>query len=207
GPPMPVEKRTPVRAWSTVGSPASCHACFAEASANWVARSVRLTSFAVIQGSVSNPCTSPAMRTEKVDASKEAIGLIPERPAFSASQSSPAPTPTGVTAPRPVTTMRRGTLGRDPELRGDELDRLTDRLHALHLLLGDRDAELLLEGEHRLDEVERVRVQVLLEPGLGRHLVLRDRQVVGEDRAHLVLEFPHVHTHPPLSLESRVPSF
>src|SRR5262249_3084795 len=192
---MPVEKRTPVRAWSTAGLPASSQACFAAASAKWVARSVRLTSFGVIQGSVSKSWTSPAMRTGNDDASKDEIGLIPERPALSASHTSAAPTPTGVTAPRPVTTMRRVTLGRDPELRGDELDRLADRLHALHLLLGDGDAELLLEGEHRLHEVERVRIQILLEPGLRRHLVLRDRQVVGEDRAHLVLEFRHVHTH------------
>src|SRR6266705_786959 len=171
-PPMPVENMTPVRAWSTDGSPASRHASLAAASAKWTARSVRFASLGVIHGSVSKSWISPAIRTEKPAVSKLRIGPTPDRPAVSASQNGPTPTPTGVTGPMPVITMRRRAieLGGDPELGGHELDGLPDGLDALHLLFGDRHPELLLEGQHGLGQVEGVCVQVLLEPRLGIHL-------------------------------------
>ena len=41
---------------------------------------------------------------------------------------------------------------------------------------GTVDVELLLERHHELDEVEAVGVEIVAELGVGRHLVLRDRE-------------------------------
>src|SRR5262245_19215580 len=119
---------------------------------------------------------------------------MPWRPVVSPVQNSSRPVPTGVTGPMPVTTTRSPM----PSLRGSELlldegDGLSDRLDALHLLLGDVDAPLLLEGEHRLHEVEPVRVQVLGEPGVGHDLRLVDGQLLGEHLSDPSLDLCLVH--------------
>jgi hypothetical protein len=54
----------------------------------------------------SNPLTSAAMRIGRPLASKAAIGPTPERPAASPSHDAQAVSPSGVTAPTPVTTTR-----------------------------------------------------------------------------------------------------
>src|SRR6266567_1810125 len=163
-PPIPVENSTPVRVGSTEGSPASLHASFAAATAKCETRSLRRTSFASRNSAGSKSRTSPAILTGSSDVSNRSMGRTPPRPATSASHAAVTPTPTGVTGPMPVTTTRRGILGAHPELLGDQVDGLADRLHVLHLLLGDGDAELLLQREHSLDQIERVRVQVPGEP-------------------------------------------
>lgn len=50
---------------------------------------------------------------------------------------------------------------------GDVLNRLTDRLDSIRLLVGNLDRELLLDGHDDLDGVERVETEVLGE-GCGR---------------------------------------
>src|SRR5262245_64666515 len=119
---------------------------------------------------------------------------MPLRPVVSPVQNSSRPVPTGVTGPMPVTTTRSPMSSlRGSELLLDEGHGLSDRLDALHLLLGDVDAPLLLEGEHRLDEVERVGVQVLGEPGVGHDLRLVDGQLFGQDLADPSLDLCLVH--------------
>ena len=70
-------------------------------------------------------------------------------------------------------------LGGNPELGGDELNRLADGPDTLHLLFRDGHPKLLFQSENRLHEVERVGVEILLEARRGGDLLHRDRQVVG----------------------------
>src|SRR3989304_1027865 len=100
---------------------------------------------------------------------------MPFRPEVAPSQKSSTPMPIGVAGPMPVTTTVRSA---DTELGGHQLDGLAHGLHAVHLILGDLDVPLLLEGEDGLHEVERVRVQVLGEPSVRRDLRLVDGQLL-----------------------------
>src|SRR5207249_2037819 len=143
----------------------------AAATAKCTNRSVRRDSLSSIQSVGWKSRTSPARRTGRSDGSNRSIGPMPLRPVFSPSQKASTPTPTGVTGPIPVmTTLEDAELDRDTELRGHEVDGLAHRLHALHLLLGDLDPHLVLQGQHGLGEVERVCVEVLREPRLHGHL-------------------------------------
>src|SRR5439155_12987561 len=126
--------------------------------------------------------TSPASCTARPEGSKFWIFRMPLRPVVRACQKSSTPVPTGVTGPMPVTTTRRSAT--DVQLRGHELHGLPDGLHAVHLLLGDLDAPLLLEREHRLHQVEGVGVEVLGESRVRNDLVLVDRELLGEDLAN-----------------------
>jgi hypothetical protein len=108
-PPMPLPMNTP-----TISSfpgpmrrPESARANSAAATANWMKRSIFLTSFFSTQRSGSKPFTSQAKRAECCEASKSVMGPAPERPALSADQLSSVPMPTGDTSPTPVTTTLR----------------------------------------------------------------------------------------------------
>src|SRR6058998_2901509 len=162
----------PPRSETISGAAASAHASEADASAKWTYRSVRRASFVSRYADGSNPSTSPATLTGRSSVGNCVIRRTPFRPEVIPFQKSSTPVPTGVTAPMPVTTTRGRWLivrllglrrSADAELGRDEVDRLTDRLHRFHLVLGDLDAPLLLEREHGLHEVERIGVQVLLE--------------------------------------------
>src|SRR3989337_3373145 len=183
-PPMPVTNTTPPRSDGISGRPASSQASLAEAIAYWTNRSVLRISFGSIQAAGSKSRTSPASLTGRSDASNRSIGAMPWRPEVSPAQNSSTPVPTGVTGPMPVTTTRSPmmSLGH-PQLRGDERDGLPDGLHALHLLLGDLDVPLILEGQHGLDEVEGVCVQVLGEPSVRDDLGLVHSELLGQDLA------------------------
>src|SRR4051812_35837408 len=79
------------------------------------------------------------------------------------------------------------SCGGDPG--ADEVDRVSDRLDTGRLLLAHPDAVAILELHDELVEVERVRVEILAEPGLRldllrRHLEL-GAQVVSDQRHHL----------------------
>src|SRR5437588_9035980 len=74
------------------------------------------------------------------------------------------------TSPRGVLLVRR-----------DVVDGLADGLNLLGVLVGDLDAELVLELHDQLDEIERVGVEVLLEGGLLRDLALVDAELFGQD--------------------------
>src|SRR5436190_13473076 len=181
----------PPRSATISGRPASSHASCVAPSPKCTNRSVRRASFGSRYVAGSNPATSPATLTGRSSMGNCVIVRIPFRPEVMPVQKSSTPVPTGVMAPIPVMTTRGRWLmagsrasSADAELRRDEVDRLTDRLHGLHLVLRDLDAPLLLEREHRLDEVERVGVEVLLEPGVGHDLRLVHGELLGEHLLH-----------------------
>ena len=64
-----------------IASSLSSSANSAAATANWMKRSIFLTSFFSTKRSGSNPFTSPAKWVECCEASKSVIGAAPERPA------------------------------------------------------------------------------------------------------------------------------
>ncbi len=91
--------------------PASAHASRAASTANCAARFIRR---AACRGSseAGSTGTVPAIRTGSPSNSGSVNSRMPCRPSSSPSHSSPVPTPSGVTAPSPVTTTRRGPAAR-----------------------------------------------------------------------------------------------
>src|SRR4029077_19465515 len=63
----------------------------------------------------------------------------------------------------------------------DVLDGVGDLLDLLGILVRDLHAELLFEAHDQLDEVQRVRVEVLDERGLWSHLVLVDAELLDDE--------------------------
>src|SRR6266540_3166957 len=189
-PPMLVANTTPPRSALISGFPASSQASLADAIEKWTNRSVRRASFTSSHVETSNPSTSPANFTGRSEGSNLVILRIPLRPEVAPAQKSSTPMPIGVTGPMPVITTLRSA---DTELGGHELDGLPHGLHSVHLLLGDLDVPLLLEGQDGLDEVERVRVQILGEPGVGGHLALVHGQLLRQDLADPGLDLSLVH--------------
>src|SRR4030095_9143867 len=97
---------------------------------------------------------------------------------------------------------RRADPGASPsaELRGDHVDRLADRLDRVELVVADRDVELLLEGEHDVEEARRVDAE-LVEDVRGRAGLLERAgllDVRGEDLHHAFEHFASVHGCSPL---------
>src|SRR4051812_2446528 len=114
------------------------------------------------------PLTSPAIWQAKPEASKREILPMPDRPARMSPQPSSTLLPTGLTRPSPVTTTRRRVIAAAPKLQGMRksgssrllvLYCVVDRqLHGgdlLCFLVGNLDTELVLEGHHQFDRVER----------------------------------------------------
>src|SRR5688500_6398034 len=64
----------------------------------------------------------------------------------------------------------------------DVLLRVTDGLDLLSLFVRDLHPELFLEAHDQLDEVERVRVQVVDERRLRLHVCLVDAELLDDDR-------------------------
>src|SRR5829696_8309675 len=189
-PPMPVANTTPVSSLSTASSiPLSSQASRAEVRANWVERSSRLASLGPRLAAGSKSRHSAATLDGTGSGSTRVRGPRPDWPAQMASQYALAPTPTGVTAPSPVTTTRCKVLPHRRLLGDHQVGGLADGLDASDLVVGDLDAELLLEGEHDLDQVERVGVEVLLEAGVGGHLVRLHSQLGGQDVLHRLDNF------------------
>src|SRR6266540_5040303 len=189
-PPIPVANTTPVSSLSTFPSISeSCQASRAALRANWVDLSSRRASFApsATDGlkSTHSPATLDGMRSGSTNVSSP----TPERPAVMPSQYALTPTPTGVTAPSPVTTTRRTLLPHGRLLGDHQIGRLADGLDAGDLVVRDLDAELLLEGEDDLDQVKRVGVQVLFEASVGRDLVGIHAELGSEDLPHGVDDF------------------
>ena len=120
------------------------------------------------------------------------IARTPLRPEVSPVQKSSTPVPTGVTGPIPVMTTRRRSLTVRaqliPSFVDDHVDGRADGLDLLHLVLGDLDVPLLLEGEHGLHQVERVGVQVLGEARVRHDLGLVHGELLGEHLADAGLD-------------------
>ena len=66
----------------------------------------------------------------------------------------------------------------------DVVDGLPDGLDLLGILVRDLDPELVLQLHDELDEIERVRVEILLERGLLRELALFDPELLDKYILH-----------------------
>src|SRR5437867_4951878 len=66
------------------------------------------------------------------------------------------------------------------------LHRVTDALDPFGFLIGDLRPEFLLETHDELDEVERVRVEVVYEGCFHRHVALVDAELLDDDLLQLV---------------------
>src|SRR5689334_16096533 len=75
----------------------------------------------------------------------------------------------------------RSAAGPSLLVRRDVVDGLPDGRDLLRVLVGDLDPELILELHDQLDQVERVRVQVLLERSLFGDLILFDSELLRQD--------------------------
>src|SRR5580765_6335293 len=74
-------------------------------------------------------------------------------------------------------------------VRRDVVDGLTHGLDLLRVLVRDLDPELVLELHDQLDEVERVRFEVLLERRFLGDLVLVDAELLAQDFLHTLVHF------------------
>src|ERR1043166_6068195 len=202
-PQMPLPMITPMRAGSSraMSSLASAKACTAAATANCANRSVRRASFLSITVVGSQALISPATRVAYPDASNSVTGPMPERPACSDAHSSATVFPTGVMTPIPVMTTRWGVprmlmgcsrrlgstaLGFDLLLH--VLGRLGHGTDLLGVLVGNLDVEFLLERHDQLHRVQRIRAQVLDEPGGGHDLRRVDAELIHDNLLHFFFD-------------------
>src|SRR3990172_11669435 len=174
--------------------------------------SMRRASFADMYCVTSKPLTSPAICAEKAAGSKWVMREIPGLPARMFGQASVTVFPTGLMIPRPVMTTRRrdnvaplcvdygisALLG----VADNVIDRLLHRRDLLGFLVRDLHLELLLEGHHQLDRVERGGAPVIDEGRLVLGLGLVDAQLLGNDLLdplfyvfHVSLLLPCLETH------------
>src|SRR5882672_899709 len=182
----------------SIFSPASATAQSAAATANWMKRSIFLTSFFSTQVRGSNPFTAAAKCVEWREASKSVMFATPDWPASSPFQVGSVPSPRGDTIPTPVIITLRFSATSVVPAPGRRLllafvrvllDVVDGFLHSrdlLGVLVGDLDAELLLEGHDQLDGVEAVGAEVVDERGLRRHEVLLDPELVDDDLLHAI---------------------
>src|SRR5512140_1993649 len=116
---------------------------------------MRRASFGTMYAERSKFRTSPAMRQPSPEASKWVIGPMPERPASRASQDDGTSLPTGLTAPRPVTTTRRRPVMLRLRPSGllqvgvDVVDRLLNRADLLGLFVRDLALEFVFQCHHQ----------------------------------------------------------
>jgi hypothetical protein len=126
-----------------------------------------------------------APRGECSGFSSSGTEVMPLCPASSARQLASVVTPTGVVIPTPVTTTLRAGMARDR--RGDARDiraHVADRHKVRRLALVELRIELVADPEEELDDVERVRAQILDDAGLRLHLIGGLAQVIGNQLAH-----------------------
>src|SRR5438067_1369012 len=119
-------------------------------------------------------------------ASDLVMGPIPDLPCVSADQNSSTVLPTGVSAPSPVTTTRRGSTILGVVL--DVLDGVADGHDLLGVLVRDLDVEVLLQGHAELSGIEGVRAQVFDELRGRSDVVLLHPELLDDDLLHLILD-------------------
>src|SRR5919108_517447 len=209
-PPMPVPMMTPVRhasCSSVIGLsiPASRSASTVAAQAKWTYRSLRRTSLRGITSSASNSRISPATLLATRDGSKPSMRRMPLRPLTIPSQNDSTSLPSGVSAPRPVTTTRRSPsrtgrasadrlVARDDDaqrrLGGDLAAHARGAAHATEhaAQLLDRDRQLeLVAGEHGAPET------TLVDAGEQRELAAVLREGQDRDPGRLRQRLDHEH--------------
>src|SRR2546427_2078534 len=111
---------------------------------------------------------------------------MPYFPCVIADQNSSTLLPTGVSAPMPVTTTRRGSTALRVVL--DVLDGVADGHDLLGVLVRDLDVEVLLQGHDELDGIEGVGAQVFDELRGRSDVVLLHPELLDDDLLHLVLD-------------------
>src|SRR5256885_12577295 len=146
------------------------------------------TSFFSIQSSGLKSRTSPAIWQAKAVGSNFVIRPIPERPSMMPFHVGSLPVPRGEIMPMPVMTTRRlFTEGESQSWLGclgaflDVVDCVFDFADFLGLVVGDLNAELLLEGHDQLDLIERISAEVLDERSVRSDLVRVDPQLLDDD--------------------------
>src|SRR5215218_8134992 len=187
-PPIPVPMTTAMRSGSTPAFPApeSRQASSAAMTATcWLRSSRRARTRSIWStGSVARRATSWAGNSLT---QSSVIRLTPDRPASRASHVLATSPPSGVVAPRPVTTTSvvllmgfppGGRSGARADARDsalvllDVVHGVADGLDVAELVVGDGDAELVLDGGGDLDHRQRVDIEVLgeglLRGGVGR---------------------------------------
>src|SRR6185437_5929444 len=204
---MPEPIITPVaqRSSSLSGSqPEFSTASEAATIARWMKRSIFFWSLTGIHSARSSlPSalapwgTCPATLLGRLLVSKDWMAPMPDSPLISRRQTCSAPTPSGLATPIPVTTTRRiVTIPLGARSGGllllDVVDRILHGADLLRRVLGDLDAERLLERHHQLDRVEAVGAQVIDERRLGCDLRLLDAEVLHHDLLNLVGNFAHL---------------
>src|SRR5512138_928945 len=193
---MPEPIITPVRqrASSSCGAqPESATASSAATSASWMNRSIFFWSLMGIHSEMSRPPSAlvpagtwPAIFAGRAEVSKDWMLPMPDSPASIRFHTCSTPRPSGQAMPMPVTTTRRGekpfwNTRATPQPRPwallallllDVVDRVLHGRDLLGGVVGDLDAEGLLEGHDQLDRVEAVGAQVIDEGGFGGDLRL-----------------------------------
>src|SRR3954451_24204543 len=187
-PPIPEATTAPSRSDSTSGLPASAQASRAATIAIWPEGSRRRVSTRLRVSDVGTAsCAAKVTGISYCCTQSAVIGRAPDRPSSAAFQLLGRSPPSGLVAPRPVTTTFRGVVsamtaprscrsGAPPEdvlwaasaLRAlDVRHRVADGLEVLDVVVGDPDAELLLGVDHDRHHRQRVDVEVVGEVHVG----------------------------------------
>src|SRR5690349_1599119 len=144
--------------------------------------------------------TSPAILQGRSDTSQHCTPRMPDSALIRRRQTSPTPTPRGVTSPRPVTTTRRircvttGGGDRSASISGILLDEGDRVLHGQDLLggiVGNLAAEFLLERHDQLDRIEAVRAEIVDEARALGYLRLIDAKMLDDDLLHALGDVTH----------------
>src|SRR5215471_8971836 len=142
--------------------------------------------------------TWPAIFAGRSDTSKLWIAPMPDCPPIKRFHTASAPTPSGVTRPMPVTTIRfmlacfgppRG--GNNSLMRLDEVHGVLDGDNLLGGIVGNLAAEFLFERHHQLDGVEAVGSEIVDEAGILGHLGLVDAKMLHDDLFHSLGDIAH----------------
>src|SRR3954447_25049823 len=187
---MPEATTTPSRSGSISGLPASAHASRAAIIAicpdGSSRRASTLERFSLSEVGTAS-CAANVTGISYCSTHSATIGRAPDRPSSAAFQLLGRSPPSGLVAPRPVTTTFRGVVsamtaprscrsGAPPEdvlwaasaLRAlDVRHRVADGLEVLDVVVGDPDAELLLGVDHDRHHRQRVDVEVVGEVLVG----------------------------------------
>src|SRR6266545_3596329 len=146
------------------------------------------TSFFSIHSSGLKSRTSPAIWQAKAAGSNLVMRPMPERPSSNPRHVGSFPAPRGEIMPMPVMTTRRLFTGIESQswlgcfgALLDVVDGVFDFADFFGLVVGDLNAELLLESHDQLDLIERVGPQVLHERGVSGDFVRVDSELFDDD--------------------------
>src|SRR6476660_332081 len=151
--------------------------------------SIFLISFFSMNWPGSKSLTSPAIWASYPVGSNLVIRPIPDWPAQIAFQVLSTPVPSGVTSPKPVTTMRlfpRSFIDASRKLGFflDVIESFAHRENLFGVLIWNLDAEFFFERHDKLNSIQRVRPEVFDETRLGRHFIFLNSELLCDDFLH-----------------------